>query len=30
MKEMRLIHTVDLDHIKDTKRVIKCSKSNDR
>jgi hypothetical protein len=26
---MRLIHTIDLDHIKDTKRVIKCSKSKD-
>jgi hypothetical protein len=27
---MRLIHTIDLDHIKDTKRVIQCSKSKDR
>ena len=27
---MRLIHTIDLDHIKDTKRVMQCSKSKDR
>jgi len=27
---MSLIHIIDLDHIKDTKRVIQCSKSKDR
>jgi len=27
---MRLIHTIDVDHIKDTKRVVKFSQSKDR
>ena len=27
---MRLIHTIDLDHSRDTKMVIKCGKSKDR
>ena len=27
---MRLIHTIDLDHSRDTKMVIKCRKSKDR
>jgi hypothetical protein len=27
---MSPIHIIDLDHIKDAKRVIQCSKSKDR